>query len=555
MAAVSERRRYEYQPLGPGEIRILRLRPGSDGSALSGDLLVVPIHADYLVYDALSYMWGDSTPTDVIYLSDEVLPIAANLTAALHHLRYIHRPLVLWVDAISINQDDIAERELQIRIMRQIFSLADTVRIWINEPDVDDTNEAVSALKDFSNASDREFEELGPNPSFWDPVVPIFSNPYWNRAWVQQELAPEWGRHMMPFALYYTPAANDIAIYADGIKLWQLLRLLTNCSNLAMTDTRDRVYALMHLAEDYEEGGIEVDYAKNEVDVMIEAVAYHVARAQDIDFLDDCALGVDKCSVHDGGTCLDVPSWLPRVWLGCDTGHSLSSEKGPMQTRCLPNSILTTERRLRVRGLRFNTVRRCLNRGIDSPETTIEEFWISSFGIYLRVFGGYKVQSLPRELYSILVQNFVRIVPSFNDMVLSLSTFLRLAQDPQLARREVGIDGSLLVDLVKALDGASIIVLGGILELLQDRMLILNETGNLGLISKCDLDEKTDEIWVALGCSYPIILRPTDNGRYQFVCAAYIPKLEEFQVLKDLSSYVQPEDKVGEWTVVDIEIE
>jgi len=177
---------FTYQPLHPDQLRILILAPGKKDDALTGKLMVKNMNHT-LKYDALSYMWGDPTPAGTIYLSGKALPIASNLNTALQHLRYENKPLVIWIDAICVNQEDLAERATQVHYMRRIFNRAHTVRIWIHEPDIDGFSEAIAALQNFHLAEDDldlGQARLGENPVFWDPVAPIFTNDYWSRAWV-----------------------------------------------------------------------------------------------------------------------------------------------------------------------------------------------------------------------------------------------------------------------------------------------------------------------------------------------------------------------------------
>jgi hypothetical protein len=111
----------QYQQLGHRQIRLLHLRPGQVGDELVGELRVQSLD-DGLKYDALSYMWGDSTlvggimihstPDDGISTQSRMLPIGQNLKSALQSLRYPDKDkiLVIWVDAVCINQRDLDER-------------------------------------------------------------------------------------------------------------------------------------------------------------------------------------------------------------------------------------------------------------------------------------------------------------------------------------------------------------------------------------------------------------------------------------------------------------
>jgi hypothetical protein len=177
---------FVYEPLQPDQIRILQLAPGHKGDTLVGELLVSSFNDNAIDYDALSYMWGDPAPADRISLSGKTLPIASNLTTALHHLRYSDKPLIIWIDAICIDQQNNDERARQVPLMRHLYKRASIVRIWINEPSVDSKCDAVVALQNFPvdlTNDDERVKSMGDEPTFWDPLVPIFTNKYWMRAW------------------------------------------------------------------------------------------------------------------------------------------------------------------------------------------------------------------------------------------------------------------------------------------------------------------------------------------------------------------------------------
>jgi hypothetical protein len=61
--------------------------------------------------------------------------ITKNLECALRYLRYKESPRVLWVDAICINQNDLAEMSEQVPKMGEIYSRAMKVYAWLGEAD------------------------------------------------------------------------------------------------------------------------------------------------------------------------------------------------------------------------------------------------------------------------------------------------------------------------------------------------------------------------------------------------------------------------------------
>lgn len=78
-------------------------------------------------FEALSYVWGDPSPTAVILVNGVPFPIRANLFAALHRLRRPDKARVLWVDAGCINQTDDKEKSHQAGIMNRIYTFATAV--------------------------------------------------------------------------------------------------------------------------------------------------------------------------------------------------------------------------------------------------------------------------------------------------------------------------------------------------------------------------------------------------------------------------------------------
>ncbi len=92
------------------------------------------------VFIALSYVWGNATRSREILIDGKSVQITANLYAALRDLQTdaLGGDTLVWVDAICINQEDSAERSAQIRLMRDIYHLAATVKVWLG-PRTDET--------------------------------------------------------------------------------------------------------------------------------------------------------------------------------------------------------------------------------------------------------------------------------------------------------------------------------------------------------------------------------------------------------------------------------
>ena len=112
------------------EIRLLHLHPGTWNDDIETHLETVSLD-DYPNYRAISYVWGDASQRLTITVDGEALSLTLSLCTALRRLRTPESTLVLWTDAVCINQSDLNERSQQVRFMGEIYSRAEEVMIWL----------------------------------------------------------------------------------------------------------------------------------------------------------------------------------------------------------------------------------------------------------------------------------------------------------------------------------------------------------------------------------------------------------------------------------------
>ena len=163
-------------------IRILELLPGIPRSKIEANLIEHSIK-DNVTYEALSYTWGEPNWRSSILLNSTNFRISENLEQCLQHLRFEGKSRLLWIDAICINQEDIAEQSHQVQLMGQVYSRATGVVVWM-DMEIDSSAPAFEKLCTFS-----QFTDIGENASIWFPLADFFNHPYWRRVWIQQELA------------------------------------------------------------------------------------------------------------------------------------------------------------------------------------------------------------------------------------------------------------------------------------------------------------------------------------------------------------------------------
>ncbi|RYN92048.1 hypothetical protein AA0119_g10272 [Alternaria tenuissima] len=611
---------FNYEPLPDRCIRVLELQPGERADPFRGRFTIISIDGEDK-FDALSYMWGDASPVDYIIFDGAAIPVAWNLARALEYLRdqqgsEVHR---IWIDAVCINQKDDKERGRQVAMMRSVYNKADCVRIWINAPDLEEESKAVAALKSFElGAEGLNFnlgaEELnfglGDDIKFWEPVKPIFKNEYWNRLWIQQEVmnAQRLVLHCMNIAVlgtnffqfrkaieYLTHAAlikSDQTAWYQIISTLQivdladrdiLIDMLSGTFHLNSSRIHDRLYAIMHLADDFQENDIEADYNKTASQIMLDAADHHIRLHRNIRFLDrSFRSDFDKIGYLEHNSECSFPTWVPRRWLGSNPygqpmgsaqesrGHPHEAavneqlDKKKLFTTCAPDSVDMTHMRLRVRGMKVGEIRTVLSLPIQrvADGMTVAQFWSSSLGQHIGSYLCREERQIPLGIVQALSRRWPNENFNYEDAVSGLMWFYDCSTRPDLADRRIGIVGQLIDALLAPLrdhinGSAAVRATTHIVLQLRQRKCILTGKDQFGLVPECNISAE-DEIWMLLGHPTPCVLRKQPNGTYEYICNARIPVLMDDIVghidIRRFSTKAVPGEQIGEWTIEDIEL-
>jgi hypothetical protein len=140
---------YRHQPLqGARKTRLMWLEPSARVySPLQCRLIEVSL--DHMPqYEALSYSWEAHKGDGNILCFNMPFKITSNCEAALFGLRLLKRPRVLWVDAICIDQESNQDKEAQIPLIKDIYSMALEVILWLG-PSSFTSHRAFRALKKY----------------------------------------------------------------------------------------------------------------------------------------------------------------------------------------------------------------------------------------------------------------------------------------------------------------------------------------------------------------------------------------------------------------------
>ncbi|KAK1749392.1 HET-domain-containing protein [Echria macrotheca] len=207
---------FSYTPLPPGgrTIRRLSILPSPDfASSIRVCLQEISLDNHHLPH-ALSYVWGDATDTVAIEIREniaanadfQVLHVTRNCEQALRHVRHATETIYLWVDAICIDQKNLAEKGQQVGLMAEIYRKARGVLAWLGSGSAaeaaDDVDTELRMAVDFlSDAAALPGDVSFPTfrqavvrkwAGRWSTVVAglkrIFNHPWWNRLWVYQEI-------------------------------------------------------------------------------------------------------------------------------------------------------------------------------------------------------------------------------------------------------------------------------------------------------------------------------------------------------------------------------
>jgi hypothetical protein len=124
-----------YQPINKSsrDIRLLNLHRGEWQDDIECELHVVSLD-EKPKYEALSYTWGSGSSTKPIFVNSNEVRVTVNLEAALRHIRNANQSHTLWIDALCINQKDVAEKTHQVALMAEIYKGCTHCYAWLGCP-------------------------------------------------------------------------------------------------------------------------------------------------------------------------------------------------------------------------------------------------------------------------------------------------------------------------------------------------------------------------------------------------------------------------------------
>lgn len=287
-------------------------------------------------YDALSYSWGEQENrvrcciSDLIYNSKTFhLEIGQNLASALTNMRYRKKERTMWIDAICINQENVDERNIQVKRMGMIYSLSHITILWVGEA-TEDSDQALSTVQYFGDqvevalngifgdspdAAQPDWwmprKKLPYNERTWQSLRTFFERSWFRRVWCLQEMQLtrqqailQCGQTTVPWHLIFKAIAvlsenhqrsqylrlDELRLSVENLYGQDFARILRGVTDRECSDPRDKVYGVLSLAPPSVARLIQPDYSLPVSEVYKQAFVAYFQQCRDLSMIGACTL-------------------------------------------------------------------------------------------------------------------------------------------------------------------------------------------------------------------------------------------------------------------------
>ena len=365
---------FTFPSLGtcPQTIRLIILHPSATHSSIIICSQLTETLHNAPSYVALSYNWYYGiAPSDTILINGRNRPVKGNLATALRSLRLEEHPRVLWIDALCVNMDHLAERGSQVRMMNRVYQEAEEIILWLGMQ----SNNSDEILEDNAFYANGELEtqrsgedirrlvssvRIRMAPEY--RVAQLFDHPIWNRLWILSEviLASRvkiaWGSKRLDWEILCrcsdsigTKGQSDTILDVENLNIydpeistaqnsvtyWETLRHVTfqsykqlrdrwksrdylllpevlfKARHFEVSDFRDKILTMVHLVSPEERKKIlpMVDYNRSYLDLNVAVAEYCLKRLGNLDIL-----SINNLRLQPQGNS-QTPEWPAPVHL------------------------------------------------------------------------------------------------------------------------------------------------------------------------------------------------------------------------------------------------
>ncbi|KAK4968068.1 hypothetical protein LTR42_010399 [Elasticomyces elasticus] len=270
------------------------------------------------------------------------MAVTSDLFAAIAALSRIYLGAWFWLDAVSIDQANLAEKSVQVADMGSTYKQAEKTVVWLGQEFADDTASSnhppgVPSICGLTVASPKN-------------LVRRADRVWWKRTWIVQEMvlaqtlevvvgarAISWADFASSAVTVYDMAREDMSVLEgvakiaglghlrDSFPRWStssshLTFLLFFTAHTRCKDPRDKIYAMLGLATDVDRC-IRVDYTLSTAQVFT-SVARHLIAMYPEDILQWGGIGTQRAGLaYDPKDQTSLPSSVPDYSGEMGTGY------------------------------------------------------------------------------------------------------------------------------------------------------------------------------------------------------------------------------------------
>ena len=517
-------------------------------------------------YEALSYVWGTDTATTAVAVVDSSqddasssaprpaskLRVRPNLYEALKYLRYSDKPRTLWIDALCINQHDLAERSVEVKRMGRIFKLASRVVVWLGNAAIDGSSQHALKLLNYLGQQVEYSTTMAflrtPNaqePSWYDYDIPlpytledytairrVLERSWWKRLWIWQEILLanrhaifQCGLDSIPWSFlrhailnlrarehqptgfsFHRPISAPFNLARDHSNE-AVLDLIFKTRHAFYTTPQDRIYALFGLMDSRFVETIRPDYTIPIADMFKNFCLAISKYYKHVKFLEYCDMAQ--------ATIEDMPSWVPnfssfpahhKLDVGFASGSSTSGD-----------DVEVSSTHIEVHGVKCGVVNMVSSPApLKDDIRTMLQSWEAQFAP--------SKSSKEAFIVTLLADLIEERWPDRGNR--SRATVVELYK----RYTSGGEVGHFAKQIIRYAKGRSFFRTESHIGLGPTSA----RNGKLNQITfKTDLNSLCvgDLLYVLLGCGYPLLLRPCKNVTYEVVGPVYVHDLMNGEAL------------------------
>ncbi|TVY82211.1 Heterokaryon incompatibility protein 6 OR allele [Lachnellula suecica] len=511
-------------------------------------------------YEALSYTWGDNDICELAQVQIEgshtidetfaTLGLRSNLASALRCLRHRNEIRILWIDAICINQEDIEERNEQVKRMTDIYTLARRVIAWLGM-ESNNSKHAFATLQHVGqqlkatksgriiaapNATEPQLWRNDHIPSFnqptWQALIDFVEREWFYRIWCWQEVklggqnvllqcgssTISWNSFWMAVlclhnkdsspSMWFRERCRHIVFLKHDAASHSLSNILDISRSKGCVNPRDKIYGLLGITPAYFSSNIIVDYLRPVEDVYKEAFLTHLNTTKRLELLKHC----DLASRNIGG-----PSWVPD-WSKTEFAAPILSEQLSAGISRAWFTYMEPEI-LEVIGKQYTTI-----KSVSGVASKVEEETLLAVGDWFHHLpdeSTYATGESMEEAFALtLCMNRTRERHPYTH-------FLNVSEWAEMLRKILRLTAASKDDPIYAERETA-----NTIQKIRGRRFFTTDDGHIGTAPAGA--QVADAICLLLGTYAPMVLRQTASGSFQVVGECYV------HGLADLTGFLGP---------------